>query len=85
MGTPLGNLPKQENFRVAGIFSTGFIEFDQNIIFLNIEDALSIFDKGNKDQNIEIYLSDPLKANSYKNKIQKINENFFCLYLVRFK
>ena len=77
VGTPLGNLPKQENFRVAGIFSTGFIEFDQNIIFLNIEDALSIFDKGNKDQNIEIYLSDPLKANSYKNKIQKINENFF--------
>tara|TARA_A100001015_G_C14989409_1_gene713145 strand:+ start:328 stop:1560 length:1233 start_codon:yes stop_codon:yes gene_type:complete len=77
VGTPLGNLPKQENFKVAGIFTTGFIEFDQNIIFLNIEDVLSIFNKGNKDQNIEIYLSDPLKANSYKNKIQKINENFF--------
>ena len=77
VGTPLGNLPKQENFKVTGIFTTGFIEFDQNIIFLNIEDVLSIFDKGNKDQNIEIYLSDPLKANSYKNKIQKINENFF--------
>ena len=40
VGTPLGNLPKQEIFEVAGIFSTGFIEFDENIIFLNIEDAL---------------------------------------------
>ena len=43
VSTPIGKLPKQENFRVAGIFNTGFIEFDQNIIFLNLQDALSIF------------------------------------------
>ena len=43
---------------------------------------LSIFDKENKDQNIEIYIEDPLKANSYKNKIQKINQKLFYLYLV---
>ena len=46
--TPLGSLPKQENFKIAGIFNTGFLEFDQNVIFLNIEDALSIFDKEKK-------------------------------------
>ena len=56
VSTPLGNLPKQENFYVAGIFNTGFIEFDKNIIFLTTEDALSIFDKDTKDQNLEIYL-----------------------------
>jgi len=77
ISTPLGSLPKQENFKVAGIFNTGFLDFDQNIIFLNIEDALSIFDKDNNDQNVEIYLKDPLKANIYKNKIQKMNQNFF--------
>ena len=77
VGTPLGNLPKQENFKVAGIFNTGFIEFDQNVIFINIEDALSIFNKDDKDQNIEIYLEDPLKANFYKENIQKLNENYF--------
>ena len=77
VGTPLGNLPKQENFRVAGVFNTGFVEFDQNIIFLNIKDALSIFDKQKQDQNIEIYLDDPLNADMYKEKIQKLNENFF--------
>ncbi len=77
VATPLGSLPKQENFKVAGIFSTGFLEFDQNVIYLNIQDALSIFDKQNKDQNIEIYLDDPLKANLYKNKIEKINQNYF--------
>ena len=77
VGTPLGNLPKQENFKVAGIFNTGFIEFDQNVIFINIEDALSIFNKVDKDQNIEIYLDDPLQANFYKENIQKLNENYF--------
>ena len=77
IATPLGGLPKQENFKIAGTFSTGFLEFDQNIVFLNIQDALSIFDKSPKDQNIELYLSDPLKANEYKNQIEIINPNLF--------
>ena len=75
--TPLGSIPKQERFKVAGIFSTGFLEFDQNVVFLNIENALSIFNKEEKDQNIEIYLNDPLKANEYKKEIQKMNPNYF--------
>ena len=77
VATPLGSLPKQEAFKIAGIFNTGFVEFDQNIIFLNIEDALSIFDKDTKDQNLEIYLKNPLEANMYKKKIEKINQNYF--------
>ena len=77
VSTPIGSLPKQENFEIAGIFNTEFPDFDQNVIFLNIDDALSIFDKNNEDQNIEIYLKEPLKANIYKNKIQKLNQNFF--------
>ena len=77
IATPLGSLPKQENFNIAGIFNTGFVEFDQNIIFLNIESALSIFDKETKDQNLEIYISKPLEADTYKKKIEKFNQNYF--------
>ena len=77
ISTPLGSLPKQQNFKVAGVFRTGFVEFDQNIILMNIDDALSIFDKDYEDQNIEIYLDDPLDADLYKRKIQKINQNYF--------
>jgi len=77
VATPLGSLPKQENFKIAGIFNTGFVEFDQNIIFLTTEDALSIFDKDTKDQNLEIYLKDPLEADLYKKQIEKLNQNYF--------
>ena len=77
VSTPLGMLPKQENFKIAGIFNTGFVEFDQNIIFLTTEDALSIFDKNNKDLNLEIYITDPLMANAYKKKIEQFNQNYF--------
>ena len=77
VSTPLGNLPKQENFNIAGIFNTGFVEFDQNIIFLTIEDALSIFNKVSKDQNLEIYLNNPLEANKYKKEFEKLNKNYF--------
>ena len=77
VATPLGNLPKQEIYKIAGTFNTGFLEFDQNIVFLNIKDALSIFDKEEKDQNVEVYLQEPLEANYYKKKIEAINPNYF--------
>ena len=77
VATPLGSLPKQESYKIAGTFNTGFLEFDQNFVFLDIKNALSIFDKDEKDLNVEIYLKDPLDANSYKKKIEKINPNFF--------
>ena len=77
VATPLGSLPKQESFKIAGTFNTGFLEFDQNIIFLDIEDVLSIFDKEEKDKNIEIYLKDPLEADNFKKKIEKLNPNYF--------
>jgi lipoprotein-releasing system permease protein len=77
VATPFGSLPKQESFKIAGTFTSGFLEFDQNIVFLVIEDVLSIFDKEEQDQNVEIYLKDPLKANLVKKKIEKINPNYF--------
>ena len=45
VATPFGGLPKQETLTVTGVFNTGFYEFDQNFVFLNLSDALSIFDK----------------------------------------
>ena len=77
VATPFGGLPKQENLIIAGIFTTGFYEFDQNFVFLNLSDALSIFDKEEYEQNLEIYLTNPMKADIFKYEIQKLNQNYF--------
>ena len=77
VSTPFGGLPKQETFIVAGIFNTGFYDFDQNLVFLNLIDSLSLFDKDQKDQNLEIFLLDPLASDKIKNEIQKFNLNYF--------
>ena len=77
VATPFGGLPKQETLTVTGFFNTGFYEFDQNFVFLNLSDALSIFDKEEYDQNLEIYLLNPMKADLFKKQIQKLNQNYF--------
>ncbi len=77
IATPFGGVPKQETFLISGIFRTGFYEFDQNFVFLNIEDTLSLFDKSENEMNIELYIQNPINANKYKKEIQKLNNNFF--------
>jgi len=77
INTPFGGLPKQETYSIEGIFSSGFYEFDKNVVFLNLEETLYFFNKKKSDINLEIYLPDPLKANDVKDKIGIINNNFY--------
>jgi lipoprotein-releasing system permease protein len=77
ISTPFGGLPKQESYSVEGIFSSGFYEFDKNVVFLNLEEALFFFGKTKDDTNLEVYLQNPLKANDVKDQIELINNNFY--------
>ena len=77
ISTPFGGLPKQETYSVEGICSSGFYEFDKNVVFLNLEETLHFFEKTKQDINLEVYLPNPLKANDIKAKIGIINNNFY--------
>ncbi len=77
MDTPLGGLPKKENYTIAAIFNSGFYEFDQNLIYLKLTDTLSLFEKIERDINLEIYMPDPLRANSLKEKLKNLDPNYF--------
>ena len=75
--TPFGNLPLQEKFTVSSVFNTGLVEFDQNVIFMPIENASSLFELSQTDINLEIFLKKPEKVELIKNDIQKIfNEHY---------
>jgi len=75
--TPFGGVPKQDGYTIKGIFNSGFFEFDQNVVFLNLDEALSFFDKSKKALSLELYLHNPLSANEIKNRLQDINNNYF--------
>ena len=62
VNTPFGSIPMQDNFIIAGIFNSGFYEFDQNLIYLELNDSRSIFDINNENIDLELFLEDPFLA-----------------------
>ena len=77
IATIFGSLPKQETFVVSSIFSSGLSDFDQNVIFMPMLDAFSLFDKDEKDMYLEIFLKNPENVNLIKNDIQNLSSDYF--------
>ena len=75
--TPFGSVPKQDNFIIAGFFNSGFYQFDQNLIYLELNDSRSIFGKEDGNVDLEVFLKDPFLAEKYKKEIEKFNQNIF--------
>ena len=75
--TIFGSLPKQETFVVSSIFSSGLSDFDQNVIFMPMLDAFSLFDKDEKDMHLEIFLKNPENVDLIKNDIQNLSSDYF--------
>ena len=75
--TIIGNLPKQENYKITSIFDSGLIEFDQNVAFINIKNLESLLNLDSSKRNIEIYLHNPLDIEKTKIEVQKIFQNNF--------
>ena len=70
--TIIGNLPKQKTFTVISIFDSGLADFDNNIIFLNLETLEEFSNLSKNDRNLEVYLKNPQKIEYQKNIVQKI-------------
>ena len=86
ISTPFGSIPKQENFNIAGIFDSGFYEFDQNLIYILISDAKSILNSSDDEIDLEIFLEDPFNAERYKkNTKKKIIKSQYLLGLTQIR
>ena len=68
--TPFGIIPKQINFVVGYIFSTGMNEFDSNFIITNIRQGRLLSKKNNE---IEIKITKPDKTIFFTNILKKNN------------
>ena len=75
--TIIGNLPKNQTFIVSSIFDSGLADFDNNIIFLNLETLEEFSNLLINDRNLEIYLKNPQNIETQKQLVQKIFSNEF--------
>ena len=75
--TIIGNLPKQKTFIVTSLFESGLIDFDNNVIFLNIDTLEEFLSFKGSERYLEIYLKNPQKIDNQKIIIQKIFPNDF--------
>ena len=75
--TIIGNIPKQKTFIITSIYESGLAEFDNSIIFVNLNVLEEFSNLEENDRNLEIYLKDPKKIENQKLIIQNIFPNNF--------
>ena len=75
--TIFGSLPTQQNFIVSSIFTSGLAEFDQNVVFMPLEDAIIFFGASKDDVFLEIFLKKPDEIIMAKEKIQNVFSDYY--------
>ena len=60
--TPLGLVPRYQRFRVAGVFSSGFYQYDSAYAFLRLRDAQRLFSEPDLVSVLSVRLDDLNRA-----------------------
>jgi lipoprotein-releasing system permease protein len=68
--TPLGLVPKYERFKVAGIFRSGFYNYDSTWGFIRLSDAQRLYGLGDVISVIEFKIDDLYKAEQVGQQLQ---------------
>jgi lipoprotein-releasing system permease protein len=69
--TPFGMVPKYSRFRVAGIFDSGFFDYDSSWSFVRLSDAQRLFSLGDVIQIIEFKIDDIYKAGQVGQQLEQ--------------
>ena len=68
--TPFGMVPKYSRFRVVGIFSSGFYDYDSSWAFTRLSDAQRLFGLGDLISVIEFKIDDIYKADEVSRELE---------------
>ena len=69
--TPFGMVPKYNRFRVAGVFNSGFFDYDNTWAFTRLADAQRLFGLGNLISVIQFKVDDIYQADSIAKELEK--------------
>ena len=70
VSTPMGMVPRMKKFIVAGIFESGFYEYDSTLAYLSLKSCQDFLQMGDTVTGIGIKVADIYKADSIARKIQ---------------
>ena len=70
--TLIGSLPKQKTFQIKSLYGTGFNDFDNNIVFININDLEKQLNLNSNSRFLEIYFKNPSNINKFKHNLVQI-------------
>jgi lipoprotein-releasing system permease protein len=68
--TPFGMVPKYSRFRVVGIFSSGFYDYDSSWAFTRLSDAQRLFGLGDLISVIEFKVDDIYRADEVSHELE---------------
>jgi lipoprotein-releasing system permease protein len=68
--TPFGMVPKYSRFRVAGIFNSGFFDYDSSWAFTRLSDAQRLFGLGDLISVIEFKVDDIYQAGTISRELE---------------
>jgi lipoprotein-releasing system permease protein len=69
--TPFGMVPKYSRFRVAGIFNSGFFDYDSSWAFTRLSDAQRLFGLGDLISVIEFKVDDIYQAGEVSRALEE--------------
>jgi len=68
--TPFGMVPKYIRFRVAGIFNSGFFDYDSSWAFIRLSDAQQLFGLGDVISVIQFKIGDIYRAGEIAHSLE---------------
>jgi lipoprotein-releasing system permease protein len=69
--TPFGMVPKYIRFRVAGIFNSGFFDYDSSWAFIRLSDAQQLFGLGDVISIIQFKIDDIYRAGEVARELEQ--------------
>jgi lipoprotein-releasing system permease protein len=70
--TPFGMVPKYIRFRVAGIFNSGFFDYDSSWAFIRLSDAQQLFGLGDVVSVIQFKIDDIYQAGAIASDLEQV-------------
>lgn len=68
--TPIGAVPRVQNFKLVGIFKSGMYEFDANLVYMELGQAQKFFEMGDGVTGIEVTVADIYSAPKLGSRIE---------------